>query len=335
MVQQFAHGYALLIGVGRTQYKPYSLPVTIKDVEAVQRALTDAALCAYPEDHIRLLINEQATRPGILAGLQWLQEQCGADAEATAVVYYSGHGDLDKQTGAYTLVTHDVVKGMIPQTGLSGQEFTDALRNLPAKRLLVFIDSCHAEGMASSKDADSDAVAPGLTKSPPPKTLLEALKEGEGRAVFTSSRGSQKSWILKDKTLSIYTHHLLEALDGAGSQSADKVVRVSHVMKHLAETVPATTAKEWNQAQTPFFDMAAEDFPMALLRGGKGLPTGGWQVGEAVQQLQRGTYQATLQGDGVIVQGDHNRLASGGSAIIEGSVSGDVVLGSKGNADEQ
>ena len=28
--------------------------------------------------------------------------------------------------------------------------------------------------------------------------------------------------------------------------------------------------------QTPFFDAATEDFPVALLRGGKGLPKGGW-----------------------------------------------------------
>ncbi len=30
--------------------------------------------------------------------------------------------------------------------------------------------------------------------------------------------------------------------------------------------------------QTPFFDTATEDFAVAMPRGGKGLPRGGWQI---------------------------------------------------------
>jgi hypothetical protein len=42
------------------------------------------------------------------------------------------------------------------------------------------------------------------------------------------------------------------------------------MMRHLNLAVPES-AKALGQVQTPFFDMASEDFPIALLIGGKGL----------------------------------------------------------------
>jgi hypothetical protein len=64
MVQTFSHGYALLIGVGAAAYAPWSLPVTVKDVQAVRSVLTDPALCGYSDDdqHVRLLHDHSATR---------------------------------------------------------------------------------------------------------------------------------------------------------------------------------------------------------------------------------------------------------------------------------
>jgi hypothetical protein len=66
MTEKFNQGYALLIGVGESAYKPFSLPVTVKDTQAIYAALIDPELCAYPDDneHILVLNNEKATREG-------------------------------------------------------------------------------------------------------------------------------------------------------------------------------------------------------------------------------------------------------------------------------
>jgi hypothetical protein len=82
----------------------------------------------------------------------------------------------------------------IAGSALAGEDFTAALREVKARRLLVVIDSCHAQGMAMSKDAAAPLDLPsGLaqTAATEGKGLLEALKQWEGRAVFTSSRGQQ------------------------------------------------------------------------------------------------------------------------------------------------
>jgi uncharacterized caspase-like protein len=109
MQTRFDHGYALLIGVGRTAYERWSLPVTVKDVQAIKAVLVDPAHCAYHDDtvHIRLTVDQAATRDGILQGLAWLRARSEQDPDATAVVYYAGHGWFERKSDHYYLITHE------------------------------------------------------------------------------------------------------------------------------------------------------------------------------------------------------------------------------------
>ncbi|MEG4496027.1 caspase family protein [Microcoleus sp. F10-C6] len=283
MTELFNQGYALLVGVGECAYQPLSLPVTVKDTQAIYAALIDPELCAYPNDgeHIRVLNNKEATRSRILDGLKWLKEKAEIEPEATIFVYYSGHGWFKKDDNSFYLIQHDVKIGKLEDTALSGKAFTEALREIQAQRLLVVIDSCHAAGMATSKDVE-EADAELLNKFDdfqriaPSKGLIDTLKQGKGRVVFTSSEGDQKSWIKKDKSMSIYTFHFLEALQGAANKPGDREVKVSNLMNHLSKAVPETARKLYGAEQTPHFDMDAGDFIIANLRGGKGLPNKGW-----------------------------------------------------------
>ncbi|MDJ0735777.1 MAG: HEAT repeat domain-containing protein [Nostocaceae cyanobacterium] len=276
MSKSTSHNYALLIGVGELPEfaQKYQLPVVVKDIKAIAYLLTDPKFCGYinDENHTRLLLNTDATSQGILDALQFLKQQAENDPEATILIYYSGHGFLD-DSGDYYLIPYETDQEEIIETALPANTFKQALREIPAKRLLVIIDCCHAQGMASSKDGKTQIKAPkGFTQTALSKTIIDDLKQGTGRVVFTSSTGKQLSWIRRDDTMSIYTYHFLEALQGAGNQPGDKVVKVSHLMNYLGKTVPASTQQECQAEQTPFFDFATEDFPIALLRGGKGLP---------------------------------------------------------------
>jgi uncharacterized caspase-like protein len=280
MSNLFSHGYALLIGVGESAYPKWSLPVTVKDMQALKSVLVDPNFCAYPDDkqHIRLLHDAEATRDNILEGLDWLKTQTAKDSQATVVVYYSGHGLLDKSTNSYYLLQHDIEPFDLPNSALDAKTFTNALRQIAAQRLLVVIDSCHAEGMATAKDGTANFKMPaGFVSTSLSKGLVTDLKQGEGRVVFTSSRGEQKSWVRPDEQMSIYTDHFIEALKGAGSQTGDTVVRISNLMNYVGKTVPVSSVKTLHQKeQTPFFDAATEDFAVAMLCGGKGISKDGW-----------------------------------------------------------
>jgi len=279
---QFDHGFALLIGVGNTpQVSKLSLQETVNDVNAVRAILIDPGRCAYPPYCVQALTNHTATLDEIRAGFERLAYQVQGNPEATAIIYFSGHGIRSESDGRYGLLPsnirmNDDNTGFASETVLWSEEFRGLIEGVKARRLLVLIDACHAEGATISHKSDQDISLPkGFTKSPPPDNLLSLLTRGKGRSVISSSGSDQKSYIRRDRTLSIFTHHLVEALQGADNHTGDKDVRVSNLIHYLGERVPASVEREYPGyalKQVPWTEQAAEDFPIALIAGGKGLP---------------------------------------------------------------
>jgi hypothetical protein len=326
----FDHGYALLIGVGKHTRDPrLSLPTSVNDVGALRQTLAAPDLCGYPDntDHLRTLINEQATNEDIKNGLAWLRDKAQKDADATALIYFSGHGYVAPK-GGYYLITQDVDIDLGPHTGLSSIQFQGFLSEVKASRLLVVMDCCHAAGMAQAKEAsilDEDLSNGLVAKETALRSLVDSLAQGQGRAVFSSSRGSELSYLLGDQSLSVYTYHFIEALQGAGHSAGDNMVTIASLMKHLGRAVPETTRKLHNAIQQPFQSFESTDFPVALIRGGKGVPSGGWG---SVQDEAR-SFLATLVASiakGVSATsyvGGHN-ITAGGNQYI-GFTADDVV----------
>lgn len=119
--------------------------------------------------------------------------------------------------------------------------------------------------------------------------------------------------------MSIYTYNLIEALKGAGNQSGEKVVRLSNVMNHLGKAVPESAFKLCQAEQVPFFDTASEDFPVALLHGGKGLPIDQQHtVQEKVSETNRQVLQ--VSGNESIAVGDaivDSQVTSGNENVVQ------------------
>jgi hypothetical protein len=320
MANSFDRGYALLIGVGACEYSKYSLPVTVKDVTAVKDILVDPSLCGYPnnDEHIRLLCNADATRKSILAGLQWLKEVADRDPEATIVVYYSGHGWSNPAGSSYYLIPHDVDPSDLEDSALAGAAFTSAVEAINSQKLLVILDCCHAQGVASAKGAEIEFKLPDGVNFKPPKGFVPesakgqfaTLAQGKGVAILSSSDDRQLSWIRKDRTCSVFTYHLIDALRGAGNQQGDLEVTVMNLIDYLGKKVPETARTEYQAEQNPQAEFKGSNhFPIALLCGGKGLPAEGFS--------EIGTLPPGLPSSVTIAAGKRS-IAIGGS--IQGGV---------------
>jgi hypothetical protein len=215
-----------------------------------------------------LLTEAQATRNGLLSGLDDLIDRTADDTEAVVTIYFSGHGGAyrkDGQTSGYFLVTHGYDPAQPAYTSVSGAEFTARLERIRARRLLVFLDCCHAGGMPQLKQ-----IGASFIKSPIPPELVQKLDTGMGSVVVASSLADESSYI--GDSYSVFTECLLEALAGRGAAVQDGYARVLNVLTYLYDQVPKRAPGPQHPFVKKIYDLA-DNFPICYYAGGdKGLP---------------------------------------------------------------
>lgn len=229
-VNEFKNGYALLIGVGYDQ----SLAATVNDAKALYDLLIDPRLAAYPQEQVQVLTEEASTKDSILLGLDTLADQVRENPDARVWIYFSGHGFLHEETHEYFLIPYEYSLQQIQTTCISSQQWSQKLQAIEAKKLMVWLDCCHAGGM-QSKELDKLP----FRESPPPKSIFEGLNSGSGRVVVASCKEDQKSYILPGARNSVFTTCLLEVLRGQGlTDSDDEYIRFFQIMSYLYDKVP-------------------------------------------------------------------------------------------------
>lgn len=255
---RFDHGHALLIGVGD------DLPVTAQDAAAIHGVLVDPARAAYPPAQVDLLANEQATRQGILAAFDRLAARVQADPEATAFIYYSGHaGRFERlnQPPAYFLVPYGYDPARLQETAITGAEFTARIEALQPRKLVVFLDCCHAGGLPAVKAEP----APSFTKTAVLPDLVRILDQGSGRVIVASSRDDEYSYT--GAPYSVFTACLIEALSGRGAVNADGYARILDILIYLFAQVPARAAGPQHPFVKKVLDLG-DNFPLCYYAGG-------------------------------------------------------------------
>jgi hypothetical protein len=255
---------ALLIGIGNYIHPAYaSLSATVRDVQAIAAVLTDPARCGYPPSSVKVVTGPDATAANIRAALKGLGES--ENPKSTAFVYFSGHGGraLENTEWSTYLCPREADPDDLAHTAIPGDEFSALLAAIPACRLLVMLDTCHAAGSAELKTANGTVVwKAGLSDD-----YYEALSRGSGRVIIASSKEYQFSYIRPQGDLSLFTHHLIQAISGKAAVRSDGLIHVLDIFHYVNEAVQASEPK-----QTPILKVKDLDlnFPIALDRGGKG-----------------------------------------------------------------
>ena len=318
MDKAFEHGYALIVGVGA------DLLNTVDDATGLAGILRNQGRCGYPSEQVHLLTGENAAREAILDTLDTLSQS--TNSQSTVLVYFSGHGYRARASigEAYYLLPYGYDVDRLSETAISGQMFTEKLRAIPAHKLLLLLDCCHAGGVGALPGGDAKAPGLELTKSPLPPEATTLLAEGSGRVLIASSQEDELSFA--GKPYSAFTLALIEALSGVGVAKKDGYVRVADLALHAREVVPGRT----KQRQHPVLHFEhADNFVLAYYAGGdeqpKGLPfdvkpeiepePGAWQVAVFDQRGQ------TVHGPQTNIAGDVH------GPVLSGSFAGPVAVG--------
>lgn len=265
------NSYAIIIGVG------HDLPESVKDAQAIYEILSNKKIAGYKKENITLLTEKLAVRKNILDAFDQLIAK--TDEDSSVFLFYSGHGgtftdnDLiaSRKTGAplkpeqennrhYFLQPNDCTIENFEKTWVRAVELKEKINELKSKRIILFLDCCHAEGMTKSgPDINATELKSRLRN---PEGLAQKIDDGKGMSFLTSCRAEEKSYILPGDSLSLFTKCLIEAL--TGEQRAffeEPYVRMTDVINYLMKKVP-----ERKPIQRPFVNIQMyDDFILSKL----------------------------------------------------------------------
>jgi hypothetical protein len=256
------NAHALIVGIANYKKINALPPIVLKDAQDIYDLLVSPQHCGYVPDNVQLLLDNQATKDAIRQVLETLAQKSNPDS--SVLLYISSHGgqvEFGPHAGEYLLpVDADCTSGAsLAQTAIAGSDFTDALRAIPARKLVVLFDCCHAGGIGQPKDANAPILKGGLSDS-----YYDRLKQGTGRAILASSRSTESSYVIPGADNSLFTQHLLAGLQG-GIASDDGLIRIFDLFEYVQ---PKVTSDQPNQH--PIFKAELEEnFPLALYLGGQ------------------------------------------------------------------
>lgn len=188
------------------------------------------------------------------------------------LIYYSGHGG-------------DAALHMNGEK-LPLESIRDYFRQSEADLKLLVADACYSGSLIQGKGA--------TLSGPVPVKYLDELKVN-GSAIITSSSAGEMAQESKELQGSIFTHHFLTALRGAGDADRDGQVTLWEAYNHAQAGLRHQLASHNAVAQTPEFDIdiqGSDNVVLTRLNLGqsflamRNLPLGQYRVLEAGSALQ-------------------------------------------------
>ena len=192
--------YAIVIGIETYRQKLPKADFAAADAKSVTEYLTKAM--GYPEENVVTLTNDLAALGDFVKYFEkWLPNN--VEKGGTVFVYYSGHGAPNPKTGDAYLVPYDGDPAFIGETGYPLRRLYDALGKLPAKEIIVALDSCFsgAGGRSVIAKGARPLVMTMSSESIPKKVT-----------VLSAASGDQISSTYEEKGHGLFTYFMLKGI---------------------------------------------------------------------------------------------------------------------------
>ncbi len=229
--------WALVIGISKYAKPELNLKYSDQDAKDFYDYLVNEA--HFAKDHVKLMLNEQATQKAILSemGSKWLPRMVAPDD--LLLVFISSHGSSSQMDiqGSNYIVAHDTDPDDLFATGIEMQQLVQVIKaRVRSDRVVLVLDACHSgAAKASSK---------GLARQANYDAAV--IAQGTGQLVIASSLPTQASWEHKELPNSVFTRSLIEGLRSNGNATT-----LAQAFSYLKQKVEDTVLRERGALQTP------------------------------------------------------------------------------------
>lgn len=232
--------YAIVIGIENYREKLPTVDFATSDARLVTKYLTQ--VMGYPEENVVTLLNDRAAKSDLEKYFEkWLPNN--VEKDSTVLIYYSGHGSPNPKSGDSFLVPFDGDPTFIDETGFSLKRLYKSLEKLPAKEVIVMLDSCFSG--AGGRSVIAKGARPLVVK------LKNDLGMNEKTVVLSASSGSQISSTYDKKGHGLFTYFMLKGLKGEADNNSDGKVEIAELFDYIKPKITRTARKLYNNEQSP------------------------------------------------------------------------------------
>lgn len=234
------NAYAIVIGIENYRQKLPKADFAVSDAQITTDYLTK--VMGYPEANVVTLLNDHAALGDFVKYFEkWLPNN--VEHGSTVFIYYSGHGAPNPKTGDSYLVPYDGDPSFIQETGYPLKRMYAALGKLPAKEIIVALDSCFSGAGGRSV----------LAKGARPLVMHLNMDTGatKNMTVFSASSGDQISSTYDEKGHGLFTYFMLKGIKEEGVLKQNGSLDFNDLFGYLKPQVERIARKLYNNEQTP------------------------------------------------------------------------------------
>ncbi|MBF0329879.1 MAG: caspase family protein [Nitrospirae bacterium] len=232
--------FALVIGISK--YREEVIPAVkyaSRDAEVVAKYLENVG--GIPRDNIKLLTDTSVTKSDLEAYIEdWLPRRISKDS--TVFIYYAGHGTPDAESKEAYIVPYEGHPDF-PSKLYPLKRMYESLNKLPAKNVVVMLDSCF-----------SGAGSRSVTKVGSRPLILSienhALENGKLN-VIAASTGSQISSDYESVKHGLFTYYLLRGMRGEADKDGNGIIELGELYDYVKTNVSDKASLDLNRDQTP------------------------------------------------------------------------------------
>jgi uncharacterized caspase-like protein len=227
--------WALVVGISDFENPKLNLRYSAKDAADFAAYLTKSA--GFAPDHVKILLNKDATQRRILSelGNKWLPHV--ANPDDLVVIFLSTHGsgsELDIGGQNY-LVAYDTDIDDLYTTAIPMQRLAHDIRSrVHCDRVVIFLDACHS---GATENGGKGLIRTGVDAN--------ELSTGSGQLVIASSKEDQISWESKKSANGVFTAVLLDTLKKQGDSTT-----IGKLFDSLKDNVQDIVLRERGTLQT-------------------------------------------------------------------------------------
>ncbi len=232
--------YAIVIGI--EQYRQGLPPANFAAHDAQKMTEYLTKVLGYPEESVVTLLNDRASNVDLAKYFEkWLPNN--VEPGGTVFIYYSGHGAPNPKTGDAYLVPYDGDPSFIDETGYSLKRMYAALGKLPAKEVIVALDSCFSGAGGRS------VLAKG--SRPLVMNMQTVFVLSRNMTVLSAAAGDQISSTYDEKGHGLFTYFMLKGIKNEDVVKPDGSIAISDLFGYIKPQVERIARKQYNNEQSP------------------------------------------------------------------------------------